>query len=284
MKTHRIFISSYWRDFPYLMAALTSHKRFCQGFEKPVVAVPHEDVPVLSVELQRRKLDAIIVQQLGTEQHNGFMRAQLSMLYADSFIPADCLYLNGSDCLFWKKVTPDDFFHNRKPFMPMARLATFAGRDRVIHWAAGTKRALGIEQEFEFMQRLPLPYPFPLFEATRKAVQKHTGVPFNRYVLNAGKNFSESNILGAYAYAKMRDLYTWGEQDVCNPPVVHLWTHGGLQWKIKRSTTYRDADGKDRCIQGRTVKTIIEDILGPFDFSIPSIQERLDKVEWSTQG
>lgn len=266
--THQPLIASYARDFDWLFHFLTSFRIHATGFLPPVIVVPGADVPrarrIVSQSLPEAEVRATDV----PESHRNtvwapFMRAQLAMLSGDLHCPkADYVWLWGSDCFIVGPLSPESQFEGGKPVMGYSSYAHLAiGHPSCLVWRAGTTKALGFEPENEFMRRLPLIYPRDLYPEVRAHVAKSPRLDlFEDYVYRAGpeKNFSESNVLGAYAWARRPGDYHWflvdgfeyGKFSTRYPTqTVQFWSHGGLDRPCAR----------DHQFAGRSARSVMDE-------------------------
>ena len=113
-------------------------------------------------------------------------------------------------------------------------------------WRAGTEAALGWPSHGEFMRRLPLAYRGATVAAMREWIAKNAHpMDFNQYVtheVNVNRNFSESNVMGEWAWIKAPRDYAWVCLDQWQgsfgpAPVIQFWSHGGFDRP-------RDGDGR----------------------------------------
>ncbi len=230
------FIASYRKDFEWLEFLLRSIDVRSRGFERPVVCVP----PDQADEARARFPGAIVTLQDevpdGVTPWRRFLAAQVAMMECDIHCPdADFVWLFGSDCFVRGPLYPETGMFSGRPVMPFSMYADIGpGPD---WWKAGTEAALQFPSvEREFMRRLPLVYPRVLYPAVRKHIEHAHGMSFKGYVYSTAdaKNFSESNVLGAYAWEYRRHLFEWVNLGVGNNaqrfgmPVIQFWSHGGL--------------------------------------------------------
>lgn len=262
--THQFLIASYPRDYHWLRFCLLSLRKFSDGFLPPcVVVAPKHGIGPQSVGGTIRQCypEATVGIEDGPA-HLGNLRAQVSMMKSDIHCPkADYVYLLGSDCLATRRFDPTVFWRAGRPemlFNSYTHVEKFH-RDACC-WRGGTTQALGWIPEFEYMRRLPIPYPRDVFARARGHVSNLHGKPFEDYVYSTGKNswpqfFSESNVLGAFAHKYMEESYTWTNLDAIpwpnNNPVVQFWSHGGLD---------RPRDGHPVTV---TPRRVIRQALGP---------------------
>lgn len=238
---HQILIASYRKDFPWLRHCLRSLEKFSYGFLPPVVAVSFYDL-VEALALVREAGSGAQVKQWDGP---GFGRAQDAMMSGDLLCPrADYYWLLGSDCLALKPFTPADYCApNGLPYMLYHTWDYLQlHHPAAMHWRAGTEDALGWRSHGEFMRRLPLAYPKSMLEPMRRHIADRHGVRFTTYVhdrVNRVKNFSESNVMGEWAWKMRFDAYQWICLDGYGPveqfklslrdsPIIQFWSHGGL--------------------------------------------------------
>lgn len=270
--THQILIASYTKDFIWLEPNLKSLRKYCEGFLPPVISVDGQDFFAAKKLVERVFPQATVVQKDG-RRGQGFMRAQISMMQCDLLCPqADFIYLVGSDCLAFRRFAPDMYFFNGKPVMLYNSRQYFLDADGgpVLQWMDSTAQILGFPVHGEYMRRLPIVYPKELFKPVRDHIESVHKLPFEEYIYrrNAqGGLVSESNILGAFAWEKMRHLYHWmhcdGNEEYANyrasnpDPLAQFWSHGGLN-----RPTAATAVVNGRCIAGRTPIDVMREVLG----------------------
>ncbi len=269
--THQVLIASYKKDFPWLKQCLRSLKRFQKGFLPPAISVSSSDYAEALQVVQQSFPEAVVVRKDGKSGF-GNMRAQISMMSGDVLCPnADVVYLVGSDCFFFAEFTPEQFMRNGKPLMLHTSYTAFGPHyAHVKHWQEGTTKVLGIRPEHEFMRRLPLSYPKALFPAVRRHIETVHRKPFEQYcysvvppghLCNGG--FSESNILGAFAWRFMPHLYHWiltdnGINEPVEQPMVQFWSHGPMTRPTDAVVTLPDGSNT----VGRSPLEIITGVLG----------------------
>lgn len=264
--TNGIFIASYAKDFPFLKACLISIAECNDGFDHVTVCVPEDDFERAGQLFKQCHLPAYfnLARQPGDANDDGFMRAQLAMLSADTFMDDDNIWLVGSDCLVWDTFSPSAGMRDGKPIMWAQSVKSLRGAaSATLAWLPGTTRATGIVPSYDYMRMLPLCYPRLLFRVTRGEIEDWTGASIEKYVLSKPANFSEQNVLGAVAYELMPRVYSWEHDDFRNPhPMIQFWSHGGLDHKLNRTFEYLCSDGVRRTTYQRSARDVIADVLG----------------------
>jgi hypothetical protein len=272
MSTHQVFISSYAKDFPWLRVCLYSLKRNSIGFLPPVVCVDGQDIR--GVEQIRNQVfpEARIVVKDG-RRGQGMARAMLAMMdcHRLSTDKADFYYLVGSDCMAFRKFTPEMHFFRGKPALLWNYYAELSNDGGVSAWQAGTERIMGLPAPKEFMRRLPIIYPKELFAPFRAYVEELHKVPFEDLIYKLRENgcaVSESNLMGVYADKFMPEIYSW--LHAANNPdylefrtpesdsLIQWWSHGGMDRPAETCVNY--APGKNTSKQ--TPRAVIREILG----------------------
>lgn len=264
---HQILIASYPRDFPWLRQCLRSIQEYQHGFCLPTVVVQDHEVP----EAREVCAGMANVRAYNAKHGFGMLRAQIVMCRADELCPdADFIYLVGSDCLFFDHFDRGTYFRDGKPLMLYTSYAALNrnGGSNALHWSFGVHRALGFQPQHEFMRRLPIVYPRQVFAGLRSYIETTHRQPFDDFVyddrLKRHNNFSESNVLGAYAWKHMPDVYTWLLTDdpgwEAPSPLAQFWSHGGFDKPAECCVEYRP--GKN--VVGRTPREVITEVLGSF--------------------
>ena len=235
---HVPFVASYNRDFQWLRCLLKSLLRHGDGWAAPVVCTDRKDAAGAAVIAAQEFPGSSVVVLDPKPNGCGYLRAQCAMMSCDLLADGDYFWLFGSDTVLTARLSPLDLWSHdyARPVMPYTPHSSL-GRITE-HWKRGVEAALGFEPENEFMRRLPLPYPRTLYPRVREALQQRHGMEWDSYVYStaAGRNgyqstFSESNVLGAYAWQHMHSIYAWVNTDEFNPyqpPLYQFWSHGGF--------------------------------------------------------
>ena len=268
---HQPLVASYAPDFPWLFHFLTSFRLHATGFLPPVIVVPGADVPVALETVRKAGSDARVTAydvpaRLKNYWWASFMRAQTAMMSGDIHCPdADVVWLWGSDCFITGPLRPEMHIKGGRPVMGYSTYDHILATGGKAPWRGSTKEALGWLPEHEFMRRLPLLYPTSLFARVRSHVgrsPKYEAFEDRVYGIAATRiGFSESNVLGAFAWRVMPDIYEWACVDGDGYPpfaaahpshTVQFWSRGGLDLPCDRHHTYH----------GRTPRQVMESFYG----------------------
>lgn len=267
--TNQVLIASYQKDFVWLGPCLASLKKFSRGFLPPVISVaPNDYIGAREIADRYYPETEVLVHCDQRGLAKGNLRAQLSMMNGDVLCrDADYVWLVGSDCIVQSEFSPEPFFKDGKPAMLInsyEHLFKYVPRENLIPWQMGVERALGYCPNYEYMRRLPLMYPRELFRFTREAVCARHACNFTDYVYDvhsptSWSNFSESNILGAFAHKYEPALFEWididNRPDPIPNPLIQFWSHGGLD-------RIADLPFSGKSWLGKTPRQIITGILG----------------------
>lgn len=229
MKTD-IFIRSYLGDFEWLKYCLRSLAKYASGFNEIILCVPQRDHEILkSWNLSRERVISC------SNYSNDYLGQQVTKLTAFKYSDADRILFIDSDVIILKPITPDTFMLGKKIQMYKTKYDREKLGDACC-WQRITKNAIGFEPEFEYMRRLPLMYWRETLVKVYEFMEKR-GLPVEAHVMaQPNKEFSEFNLLGAFADAFEKDKYEIQDTDITpiSPPVLkQYWSWGGLSDAIK---------------------------------------------------
>lgn len=274
---HQILIASYQKDFIWLGPCLASLNKFSNGFLPPVISVAPQDADGANAIVNKHYPGATVVVHCDERgKTKGNLRAQLSMMNGDQLCrAADYIWLVGSDCLIHSEFSPEPFFQDGKPVMltnSYEHLLKYVPRACIIPWQDGVERALGFRPDYEYMRRLPLMYHRRLFKDAREAVETRHNCSFTDYVYDIhsrtdsgersdSSNFSESNLLGAYADRYFPGAFHWmcldNQPNPIPNPMIQFWSHGGLDTACDVRFDYPGGN-----TFGKTPRAIITELMG----------------------
>lgn len=276
-KKCQCFIASYPKDREWLHYCLLSLKKFSTGFLPPVVGVTAADYDMFRAIADATYPETTVV----AYGDPGWMPAQVRMQRADQFCPdADFIFLLGSDCLAVSEFRASDFFRDGKPVMLYSTFsALLKTSPAVAAWKKGTERVLGFKVPNESMRRVPTIHPRGLYAPMRAHVESVHGMPFDKYIPigeTRGGGTSETNILGGFAWEKMRDIYHWVCIDDAETkkrehidwpcPILQFWSHGSLDRKCERDMSHFGVT-----TLGKPCRQIITEVLAsPDPVRVPS--------------
>lgn len=238
MKTELV-ISTYHKDFPWLVFCLRSIRKFVTGFHQYTVHVPSRDFPALCQLLDReRKWANLRAVDGGPEwPQRGFMWRQYEVCHMDRIAhwQSDFVAHLDADSVFNAPTTPEQYFKDGKPYLRYEPYATCG--PVVAQWQTFTQRCLGFPVLNETMRCYPFVYPRKLYPAVRQSVESTVRKPLKDYLLNdcLGAHhpwgFTEYNVLGSVAMHRFPEefvLVNTGKEP--NPPtnLELFWSHGGI--------------------------------------------------------
>lgn len=233
-----ILIKSYPPDYERLRYCLRAIDKFASGFRRVVVVIP-DDPEVIGFGMGMSNPDCRTVRV--PESGCGYLFQNACKANAHEYSDADFILFIDSDTVLTRPVTPETFMRDGKPLWlitPYAHLeAGIAELSRanagfhcgVMTWKAITEKFIGQPVEYEFMRRFPMLIPRSLHKAAAAFCQAHHGQRLTDYILSQpAKEFSEFNALGALAYYRARDQFSW--LDTTKEPLPELvaiqkWSH-----------------------------------------------------------
>ncbi len=233
-----ILIVSYWKDAQWLEYCLRSIAKYAIGFAGVTVAYPYRDKEAMRPICFKH---GAAMQEFKEIEGKGHLHQNAAKCMADKLCPkAEFVLHVDSDCLFYKPVSPRDYFVDGKPVLLIEEYERLkpvnSGHVSPYLWKAGTEKALGMKCQYEAMRRHPAVHPRALYSEMRDHIENLHGVPFLDYVMAQSEvfpyGFSEFNCLGAYAHHFLYDEYHW--TDVAMEPypeskLVQFWTGGTNQ-------------------------------------------------------
>lgn len=227
--TTDIFIRSYQGDFKWLEYSLASIKKYCTGFRQVVIVVPDGSVgPLVKLGLSG------VVLQSCPNYANDYLGQQVTKLTAHRYSDADRVLFVDSDVVFHTPTTPEDFMKGGKIWMYKTKY-TEDRLGQAMCWQKRTEDAVGFPVSFEYMRRMPLMY----FTETLRKIESYmqgAGKPIEQYVTgHNGNDFSEFNLIGAYAEAFEQNKYVFLDtDDGVNEPsrCKQFWSWGGIKPEI----------------------------------------------------
>ena len=212
MKT-AIFIRSYKPDAPWLEYCLRSIRKFATGFQYVMVVIPQTDMPVFEPLAARYRCK---LHPYRLHPRKPMLSSEVELCHADEICPdVDAVCTLDSDCVFIAPVSPADYLVGGKPILIAQSFEYLASvKNAGVIWRDMATRALGWEPTHETMLH-PTIYLRGLFAPFRAAVSKHTGRPFDQYVLSCREQwpqtFAELTSLGAYAYRFFPEQYYFAD-------------------------------------------------------------------------
>ncbi|MGW8392450.1 DUF6492 family protein [Pseudoduganella sp. HUAS MS19] len=237
-----IFIRSYYKDLRWLHYCLRSIRRYCHGFSRVIVVVPHAS----RARLDWHGLGGDITISC-PDYADDYLGQQVSKLHADTISEADYICHVDSDCIFSRSTQPSDLMQDGKPrilFAPYRRL------DRHVPWQGLVQQLLGHSVDYEFMRTPPYTFPRWMYREFRNFIEAQHGVGLEEYVLRQpARGFSEFNALGAYAYHHHRDACHWLDENAWPPERQSCrayWSWGGIDQRLQEELELMLAPGPAR--------------------------------------
>jgi len=209
-----ILIVSCARDAEMCSWLLRSLKQNAKGFAGITLMVPVQDVKSF-----RHIPEGVTFTTFDEMPAKGFLHHEIQICRADEICPdADFIVHIDSDCLVWREMTPEDFVQRGKCLLVREHYDLIAPRNpnRLI-WKTCVERCTGLSPEYDYMVRHPQVYPRVVYGALRAAVERYTGMGFERYVFGCEngwpQGFAEFPALGTVGSIQFPDAFRFVDYD-----------------------------------------------------------------------
>lgn len=223
-----IFIRTYEKDLPWLVYCLQSIHKYVTGYRNIIVCIPDGQVHLL-------KDFNIPIVVTCPNYKNDYLGQQVSKLRAYERTNADYFLFVDSDCVFTKPCDVNVYLHKDKPVILKTPYSTIP---EVKFWQDITEKAIGFKPAFEFMRRIPLMYHRSTLEKTDSHMVNFHGCSLEHYVISQpNREFSEFNLLGAFAHKNEYDKYYWIDTTKDELPELYcrqFWSWGGFTEDVKK--------------------------------------------------
>ena len=202
--TTSIFIRTYRGDREWLNYCLRSLEKFASGFHEVVISIPTGDEPHFDL-FDFRGANVVWYNDAKCDP---YVAQQENKLCADQYCTGQLICFVDSDCFATEPVTPASFCNERGK--PIQLLRHWADTGDAKCWLPITAAALGETPTFEHMAAMPLIYDrrtFPLLRDHIAATHKES---LREYISKVkDREFSEFNLLGAFALRYTPSFYDW---------------------------------------------------------------------------
>lgn len=214
-----IFIRTYHKDINWLSYCLKSIHKFAYDFRDVIICIPESQAHLLA-HLTNEKIVTC------KEYADDYLGQQISKLNAHTYTDADRILFSDSDVVYVEPFSPEDFTVEGKPRIMKTHYSKVGD---AICWKSITEKCLGVTVEYEYMRRNELMY----YSETLRQLHLFYNNELNGYIENQpARQFSEYNILGAYADIYHQDKYFWMDTDlfeIPKPKVRQFWSWGGIE-------------------------------------------------------
>ncbi len=209
-----LFIRSYERDFPWLRYSIQSMNKYLTGINDKILVVPWGT----TIPVEISSFFDHIVESYQYENMDGYVGQQFDKLDAYKYTDKDYILYSDSDCIYTGPFDVSTMFDSHYPILGMTPYKQLEGSDGHM-WKGITEGLLGFDVSHEFMRAFPILH------------RRDTIVDFSKdyselYKRVTGRNVSEFNLLGAYAFKK-EHKYIFTE-DVPRYPCHQFWSWSGL--------------------------------------------------------
>lgn len=203
-----IFIVTYHGDAQWLHYCLRSINVFGSGFAKTVVACPYRDLAVIYPIVEENGAKITGFEEVAGK---GFQHHMAIKMMAEQYIDTDYILHTDSDSIFVEAFRPEDYFADGKPILLMQQYDHFITKHPAVYgWKRSTEAALKFPAHFETMRRHPAVHPRAIYPELREHITCVQKRPFLDWALAGGaREWSEFNIMGAYALRNHHQSYHW---------------------------------------------------------------------------
>lgn len=220
--TTDIFIRTYEKDIEWLGYALKSIHKYVTGYRNIIVCIPHSQVKLLS-HLTAEKVVGV------SDLDDGYLGQQLTKMQAWQVTDADAVAFWDSDVMATCPIDiQSEYFVGGKPIMYKTRYASIPG----CPWQVVTEKAVQYPVVWEYMRRMPIVHLRRTLEVTEQYMVATHGMSLDHYIRSQPlRHFSEFNVIGAIAEARLADQYTVLDTEAVDMPpnkVDQNWSWGGI--------------------------------------------------------
>lgn len=216
-----IFIKSYENDFKFLEYLLYSIRKNVTGYNEVIIVIPKGSTGFPMHVLP----DSGVIKEV-EEKGDGYLFQQFIKMTAFSYCHADYIMYVDSDCAFHKETDLQKVVKKK----PEILYTHYSRVGDAICWKQPTETFLGVSLEYEFMRRLPLVYK----RKTLENLYAMKGLGLEKYIMSRkNRQFSEFNVIGAYAFMNENKEYTFVNTDDWQyvEPLVHQGWSWNSSWK-----------------------------------------------------
>lgn len=254
-----IVIRTYHKDIEWLKLCLRSIEIYASGFRDVIVLFPEVDKEGHDWSFLNQSkcgMADFFAHAIKPVVADGYIDQQYSKMTADRYTDADEILFIDSDTILIRPTGPSAFRFQGKPYLLYTPYQLFPA-DTDMPWQAPTEKALSHQVAYEFMRRLPIMMKRELLELTRAFMASVHGVSLVDYLRNVkNREFSEFNVLGAYAYYHAPRLATFIPTDTphlsasgvtytpTGLPEVHarqFWSWGNHEAQMQEARQYLES-------------------------------------------
>lgn len=215
MRTVDIFYKSYHKDYKWLYYSLQSLTLNVTGYNNVIILIPESEKELFDTRNLPERTLVHYVEEYG----RGYMFQQWCKINAPKYSYAEFIMFADSDCIFDHKIDLQEFVKTNKPEILYTDWSKVGD---AMCWKQPTEDLMGEVVEWEFMRRNCLIYH------RSTLLNLNQWKPDIEQIIMASDRFSEFNLIGAYAFKKERDKYTFVNTDnweFTQPKAEQLWSH-----------------------------------------------------------
>jgi hypothetical protein len=226
-----LFIRSYDKDIPWLTYALKSIHKYVTGYRHIIIAIPMDQVKLLS-HLTQEKVVGV------HDLEDGYLGQQLTKMQAWRITDADAIVFWDSDVVATRPIdVRTEYFRDGKIILYKTRYSSINANGVVCPWQPITAKAVGFTPEWEYMRRMPLVFMGATLRASEEFMETAHRTTLERYIsAQPHRAFSEFNVLGALADFHRHPGYLFVDtESVDMPPnaVDQMWSWGLITNEVR---------------------------------------------------
>ena len=217
-----IFIKTWINDLDWLQFCLRSIAKYAPSFNVVIVADNNCKKIINGWGLTREKVVYV------NPTFDGYLYQQLVKLRAFDYTDDEYILFIDSDCIFTDNVDKDFFIKDGKIDLLMT---PYEDIPEVMFWKEITDKAILYDVEFEFMRRNGLAYHR---NTLIDLWGKYSHNFFNLLKTAKNRQFSEFNLIGAYAYKYDQEKYNFinTRDNIPYHPIRQFWSWGGITKEV----------------------------------------------------
>lgn len=208
-----LFVRSYPKDFEWLKLSIESMKKNLSGVEEKVLVIPWKSELPTEIE----SFFDVVVESFLYEHLDGYVAQQFDKLDAYKYVKYNHILYSDSDCIYINPFDAKRMF-NPHPVLGMTPYTELEGSDGHI-WKSITENLLGFPVHYEFMRT------FPIVHRKETLIDFANAYP-DLYKKVTGRNISEFNLLGAFAYHNQHPYHF--TENIPKYPCKQYWSWSGL--------------------------------------------------------
>ena len=215
-----LFLKTYPKDYGWLNWNFQSLIKYVKGYDRLIIVIPEGTRNQFNETVKQLPERTEIIEV--KEEGNGYIFQQYIKMSAFEYSNADHIVFFDSDNVWQQSV---DF--STIPEKPLILMTKYEQVGDAICWKRCVDTIFDKDVKFEFMRRLPFVY----HRSTLVNLAQWINKPLKQFVMSHNE-FSEFNVIGAFAYYFEFDQYTFIDTDnwtYVEPLLRQFWSLEGWE-------------------------------------------------------